>query len=129
MPRGIPSDIRVGSRNYTCKQIADGAGIDISLVSRIFRGQRAPSLYTAYRLAGFFRITIDQMLEVIRAQVSMPPRFRPSVRLVGRVHPGSTYRPPVRDRETALRELEADPETKDWPFCPRGYQVDKQSGS
>jgi transcriptional regulator with XRE-family HTH domain len=63
MPGGIPSTIRVGSLSYTCRQIADGAGIDISLVSRIFRGQRAPSLYTAYRLAGFFGITIDQVLE------------------------------------------------------------------
>jgi transcriptional regulator with XRE-family HTH domain len=116
MPRGVPSDIRVGSRTYTCRQIADGAGIDISLVSRIFRGQRAPSLYTAYRLAGFFRITIDQMLEVIRVQVSMPPRLRPLGRIVGRIRPDSPSRPPVLDRDAAarlLKELESEP----WPPC------------
>ena len=117
MPRGVPSDIRVGSRTYTCRQIADGAGIDISLVSRIFRGQRAPSLYTAYRLAGFFRITIDQMLEVIRAEVSMPPRFRPLGRIVGRVRPNSPYRPPVLDRDAAARLLKA-LDSEPCPPCP-----------
>ncbi len=58
--------------NVPCRQIADGA--DISLVSRIFRGN-APSLYTAYKLAGSFRITIDQVLAAISTQVS-PRRLR-----------------------------------------------------
>ena len=75
MARGVPSAIKVGARDYTCREIADGAGLDISLVSRIFRGKRAPSLFAATRLAGFFRISIEQVLALVNVQVRMPPRF------------------------------------------------------
>src|SRR5260370_2288570 len=93
MPRGIPSDIKVGSRTYTCRQIADGAGLHISLVSRIVRGKRATSLYTAHRLASFFRISIDQVLAEVNVQVRMPRFPRPRGRIVGRVYdPASVNR-------------------------------------
>jgi len=93
MARGVPSEIRVGSRTYTCRQIADGAGLHISLVSRIFRGKRAPSLFAATRLAGFFRITIEELLAVVNVQVRMPRFPRRRGRVVGRVYdPASVNR-------------------------------------
>ena len=72
MPCGIPSAIQVRDRTYTCRQIADGTGFHISLVSRIFRGKRKPSLYTALRLARFFQISIEELLSVANVQVRMP---------------------------------------------------------
>jgi transcriptional regulator with XRE-family HTH domain len=72
MSYGVPSAIRVGGHTYTCKQIADGAGLHISLVSRIFRGKRKPSLYAAHRLASFLRISIEDLLAVAKVQVRMP---------------------------------------------------------
>jgi transcriptional regulator with XRE-family HTH domain len=93
MPRGIPSGIAVGPRTYTCREIADGAGIDISLVSLIFSGKRAPSLYTAYKLASFFRISIEELLAELKIQVRMPRFPRPRGRIVGRIYdPGTVNR-------------------------------------
>jgi len=72
MACGIPSEIQVRGRTYTCRQIASGTRLHISLISRIFNGKRKPSLYTAQRLANFFGISIEELLTVANVQVRMP---------------------------------------------------------
>lgn len=106
-----------GTRTYTFTEIADGTGLSLSLVSLILRGKRPVSEYAQPRLAEFFGISIEQLLTPGTITVRTPPA-RPLGRIVGRIRPGSPYWPPVRDRDIALRRLEA-LESDPCPPCPR----------
>jgi len=110
MARGVPSEIRVGPRTYTCRQIADGTGLDISLISRIFRGQRPLSEYSSNLLAGFFGISIEVVAGIVDVQIHRPPRLpRPLGRAVYRITPNTMFlfgRPPVLDRYTSSQSVE-----------------------
>ena len=118
MPRGVPYRVQLaggGTRTYTFTEIADGTGLSLALVSRIIRGQWPMSSYAQDRLRAFFGI---RDAEPCNLNVSTPqPRVRG--RVVYRTRPGSNYRPPFRDRDTALRELEA-LESESWPPCQSG---------
>lgn len=58
--------IQVGSRQYTRAEIANGTGISISHISRIFSGNRMPSLDTAHRISRYLGITMDALWSVLR---------------------------------------------------------------
>ena len=100
MPRGIPSEIQVGPRTYSCRQIADGAGLSISLISLIFCGKRPVSPY-AQTLATFFRMSVEELLTPGTIKVHPPRLRRPLGRAVYRITPNTVFpygRPPVLDR-------------------------------
>jgi transcriptional regulator with XRE-family HTH domain len=126
MPRGIPSEIQVGPRTYSCRQIADGAGLSISLISLIFCGKRPVSPYAQTRLATFFRMSVEELLTPGTIKVHPPRLRRPLGRAVYRITPNTVFpygRPPVRDRDAALRLLEG-LESETCPPCPRGQLED-----
>lgn len=84
MARGIPSEIQVGARTYTCRQIADGAGLSLSLVSLIFRAKRPVSPAVQTRLATFFRLSVEQLFAPGTITVHTPRLLRPVGRVIGR---------------------------------------------
>ena len=107
MPRGVPSRIQVGAarRTYTFREIANGTGLSISLVSLIFRGKRPVSPYAQNRLAAFFEISVKQLLapDTIRA-CALP--VRPMGRVVGWIHYNGVLRPV---RSPALNGYDSSP--------------------
>lgn len=100
MPRGVPYGVQVlgkGTRTYTFTEIAAGTGLSLSLVSLMLRGKRPVSEYAQPRLAKFLGITVEQLRTPGTITEQVPP-VRPLGRAVGRIQPGSFYRPPVLDR-------------------------------
>ena len=102
MPRGVRSRIQVGTgtRTYTFRKIADGAGLSISLVSLLLRGRRPVSPY-AQTLATFFRMSVEELLTPGTIKVHPPRLRRPLGRAVYRITPNTVFpygRPPVLDR-------------------------------
>jgi transcriptional regulator with XRE-family HTH domain len=94
MPRGVPYRVQVAGRGrtYTLTEIAAGTGLSLSLVSLVLRGKRPVSEYVQPRLAQFFGVSIEQ-LRTPGTITTLTPPVRPLGRIVGRIHPGSTYRP------------------------------------
>src|ERR1700730_918029 len=128
MPRGVRSRIQVGtgSRTYTCRQIADGAGLSISLVSLIFRGKRPVSPYAQTRPATFFKMSVEELVAPGTIKVHPPRLRRPLGRAVYRITPNTVFpygRPPILDRDAALR-LREGLESETCPPCPRGQLED-----
>ena len=115
MPKGVPYRVQVigrSTRTSTFTEIAQGAGLSLALVSLVMRGKRPVSEYAQPRLAEFFGISIEQLGTPGTFQVNTPP-VRPLGRIVGRIHPGSPYRPPVLDRYAVSRLARLSQETDD----------------
>jgi hypothetical protein len=108
MPRGVRSRIQVGTgtRTYTFTEIAAGTGLSLPLISLVLRGKRPLSDYAQPRLAKFFGITIEQLRTPGTITAQVPP-VRPLGRAIGRIHPGSPYRPPVLGRDAQSELLRA----------------------
>ena len=124
MPRGVPYRVQVlgkGTRTYTLTEIADGTGLSLALVSKIFNRKLPITPYAATRLAEFFGISIEQLFTAGTIVVVTPP-VRRLGRIVYRIRPGSPYRPPARDWHTALQQLEA-LESEPCPPCGQPPQL------
>jgi transcriptional regulator with XRE-family HTH domain len=106
-----------GTRAYTFTEIAAGTGLSLALVSKIFNRKLPITAYAAERLAGFLGISIEQLFTEGTIAVETPP-VRRLGRIIGRIHPDSPYRPPARDRDAALRLVEA-LESEPCPPCPQ----------
>jgi transcriptional regulator with XRE-family HTH domain len=87
MPRGVPSRIQAGTipQTYTMREIADGVGMSVSLISRVMRGERPISEYLQPRLAEFFGVTIEQLRTPGTITAQTPP-VRHSGRVVYKIH-------------------------------------------
>jgi len=107
MPRGVRSRIQVGTgtRTYSFREIAEGAGLSLSLVSLIFNRKRRITPYGAMRLTSFLGISIEQLFTPVTIVVATPP-VRPVGRIIGRIRPGSPYRPHVLNRYPSSRSVE-----------------------
>ena len=121
MPKGVPFRVQVagrGMRTYTLTEIAAGSGLSLPLVSLIFGRRRRITPYAAERLASFFQISIEELFTEGTFNIQTPAP-RPLGRMVGRIHPGSSYRPPVLDRDAQARLLET-LQREPCPLFPRG---------
>lgn len=57
--------INIHGRKYSRSQIAKDTGLDISHISKIFNGQRKPSLSNALTLAAYFHITVEELMAFV----------------------------------------------------------------
>lgn len=68
----------VGGVEYSRGQIAQGTGISISHISKVFSGRRRPSLTSALRIATFLGISVEFLLARVLPSVRRAhPRNRP----------------------------------------------------
>lgn len=68
---GIPP-VTIGNRTYTRTRIAAETGISISHLSRLFSGERRPSLPMALKLANYFGVTVERLLgEVLPRKIAV----------------------------------------------------------
>jgi transcriptional regulator with XRE-family HTH domain len=72
------------------REIADGVGMDISLISRVMRAERPISEYLQPRLAEFFGITVEQLRTPGAITMQTLP-VRRLGRVVGRIDRHSYY--------------------------------------
>ncbi|SRR5713226_9159586 len=112
MPRGVRSRIQVGTgtRTYSFREIAEGAGLSLSLVSLIFNRKRRITPYAAMRLTSFLGISIEQLFTAGTIKVHTPRLRRPLGRAVYRITPNTMFpygRPPVLDRHAQSELLRA----------------------
>lgn len=86
MPKGVRSRIQVGAetRTYTFREIADGTGLSLALVSLVFRGKRPVTPYAQNRLAAFFKRSVEALFAPGAIRDNTPP-VRPRGRVVGQI--------------------------------------------
>lgn len=54
--------IQIGDKTFSRGEIARGTGLSLSHVSRIFSGERNPSLNTVRKVAQFINIPLEQLI-------------------------------------------------------------------
>lgn len=67
-PENVSPDtsVIVGGVKFTLSDIARGADLSLSHVSRVFSRKRTPSLKTASRIAEYLSITVDDLMKVVQ---------------------------------------------------------------
>lgn len=60
--------IRVHGKEYRRAHIAKATGISMSMISKVFSGQRFPGLRVCMRLASFFHVTVEELTAFIIPQ-------------------------------------------------------------
>lgn len=53
------SKVKIGDKEYSRGEISRGTGISLSHVSRIYSGQRSPSLETIHKIMAFAGMSLE----------------------------------------------------------------------
>lgn len=71
-PNVFPADtpIRVNGKEYSRGQISRDTGLSISFISKLFSGQRSPSMKTLNLLATYFGVSMDQLTTLLAPPVT-----------------------------------------------------------
>lgn len=78
--------IVIEGREYTRSGIAKAAGVDITFISKVFRGERTPSLYRARLIAAAVGIDLSALYEIL-TKIDVGQEIPTDERLTSNIQP------------------------------------------
>lgn len=75
-PNPTNTSVYLGSIPINLSAISRASGIDVSCLSRIFSGKRAPSVHISTRIAATIGLRLDEFVALLRTTNGIPERKR-----------------------------------------------------